>query len=37
LPFGADVYADVLNALDAKDTPVDFGGRWTRLGVEARY
>jgi hypothetical protein len=37
LPFGADVYADVLNALDAKDTPVDFGGHWTRLGVEARY
>jgi hypothetical protein len=37
LPFGADVYADVLNALDAKDTPVDFGGRWTRIGAELRY
>jgi hypothetical protein len=37
LPFGADVYADVINALDAKDTPVDFGGRWTRLGAELRY
>jgi hypothetical protein len=37
LPFGADAYADVINLLDKKDTPVDFGGRWTRLGAELRY
>jgi hypothetical protein len=36
IPFGMDLYADVINLFDGREGSLD-AGRWTRLGAEFRY
>jgi hypothetical protein len=37
VPFGFDLYADLLNAFDQRSGGGDLDGRWMRLGAELRY